>query len=56
MIVEIVPDNIQYVELYPSGRFAACICGSGVRFMFDGFPAIVFSGWPNSSYGTFGGW
>ena len=23
--------------------------------MFDGFPAIVFSGWPNSSYGTFGG-
>jgi hypothetical protein len=26
-----------------------------VRFIFDGFPAIVFSGWPNSSYGTFGG-
>jgi hypothetical protein len=26
-----------------------------VRFMFDGFPAIVFSGWPNTSYGTFGG-
>ena len=25
------------------------------RFMFDGFPAIVFSGWPNSSYGTFAG-
>jgi hypothetical protein len=23
--------------------------------MFDGFPAIVFSGWPNNSYGTFGG-
>jgi hypothetical protein len=23
--------------------------------MFDGFPAIVFSGWPQSSYGTFGG-
>ena len=22
---------------------------------FDGFPAIVFSGWPNSSYGTFSG-
>lgn len=22
---------------------------------FDGFPAIVFSGWPNSSYGTFAG-
>jgi hypothetical protein len=23
--------------------------------MFDGWPSIVFSGWPNSSYGTFGG-
>lgn len=27
--------------------------GQTVRFMFDGFPAIVFSGWPNASYGTF---
>ena len=22
---------------------------------FDGWPAIVFSGWPNTSYGTYGG-
>lgn len=29
--------------------------GKDVRLQFDGFPAIVFSGWPNSSYGTFGG-
>jgi len=29
--------------------------GQSVRFMFDGWPAIVFSGWPNTSYGTFGG-
>jgi adhesin transport system membrane fusion protein len=29
--------------------------GQKVRFMFDGWPAIVFSGWPNVSYGTFGG-
>ncbi|MBL7952524.1 MAG: HlyD family efflux transporter periplasmic adaptor subunit [Flavobacteriales bacterium] len=29
--------------------------GQKVRFMFDGWPSIVFSGWPNSSYGTFGG-
>jgi hypothetical protein len=28
---------------------------SAKGFIFDGFPAIVFSGWPNSSYGTFGG-
>lgn len=26
-----------------------------VRFMFDGFPAIIFSGWPDNSYGTFAG-
>ena len=29
--------------------------GQTVRFLFDGFPAIVFSGWPEASYGTFGG-
>lgn len=29
--------------------------GQKVMFMFDGFPAIVFSGWPNNSYGTFAG-
>jgi len=26
-----------------------------VRIQFDGWPAIVFSGWPNASYGTYGG-
>lgn len=25
-----------------------------VRVQFDGWPAIVFSGWPNASYGTYG--
>ncbi len=29
--------------------------GQKVRLLFDGFPAIVFSGWPENSYGTFGG-
>ncbi|MDF1697119.1 MAG: HlyD family efflux transporter periplasmic adaptor subunit [Saprospiraceae bacterium] len=29
--------------------------GQKVRVQFDGWPAIVFSGWPNNSYGTFGG-
>ena len=29
--------------------------GQQVRVQFDGWPAIVFSGWPNNSYGTFGG-
>ena len=29
--------------------------GEEVRVQFDGWPAIVFSGWPNASYGTYGG-
>mgnify|MGYP003631273192 CR=1 FL=1 len=29
--------------------------GDDVRIQFDGWPAIVFSGWPNTSYGTYGG-
>ena len=29
--------------------------GNKVRFIFDGWPAIVFSGWPQLSNGTFGG-
>lgn len=29
--------------------------GQKVRMQFDGWPAIVFSGWPNTSYGTYGG-
>jgi len=28
--------------------------GDKVRVEFDGWPAIVFSGWPNVSYGTYG--
>ena len=29
--------------------------GQKVRIQFDGWPAIVFSGWPNNSFGTFAG-
>jgi membrane fusion protein, adhesin transport system len=29
--------------------------GQEVRIQFDGWPAIVFSGWPNNSFGTFAG-
>ena len=29
--------------------------GEKVRVWFDGWPTIVFSGWPDVSYGTFGG-
>lgn len=57
MIVEIVPDQVQYaVELFVRPMDLPLIKKSQkVRFVFDGFPAIVFSGWPGGSYGTFGG-
>jgi multidrug efflux pump subunit AcrA (membrane-fusion protein) len=57
MIVEIVPTNIQYaVELFVEPMDLPLVAiGQKVRFVFDGFPAIVFSGWPQNSYGTFGG-
>ena len=29
--------------------------GRKVRLQFDGWPALVFSGWPGGSFGTFGG-
>lgn len=29
--------------------------GQEVQIQFDGWPAIVFSGWPNSSFGTYSG-
>jgi multidrug resistance efflux pump len=57
MIVEIVPEKISYaVEMFVRPLDAPLINpGQKVRLLFDGFPAIVFSGWPNASYGTFGG-
>ncbi|MBG26760.1 MULTISPECIES: HlyD family secretion protein [Croceibacter] len=29
--------------------------GEQIRVQFDGWPAIVFSGWPDASFGTYGG-
>ncbi len=57
MLVEIVPKEIEYaVEMYVEPMDLPLVnIGQKVRFMFDGFPAIVFSGWPNASYGTFSG-
>ncbi|TAH13267.1 MAG: biotin attachment protein, partial [Sphingobacteriia bacterium] len=51
------PDKIQYaVELFVSPMDLPLLhIGEQVRFIFDGFPAIVFTGWPEASYGTFGG-
>lgn len=57
MLVHIVPDKIDYaVELYVRPVDLPLISpGQEVRFLFDGFPAIVFSGWPEASYGTYSG-
>jgi multidrug resistance efflux pump len=57
MIVEIVPNKIdQAVELYVQPMDLVLVDrGQQVRLQFDGFPAIVFSGWPQASYGTFVG-
>jgi multidrug efflux pump subunit AcrA (membrane-fusion protein) len=57
MLVEIVPSKMQFaVEMFVEPMDLPLISiGQKVRFVFDGFPAIVFSGWPANSYGTFGG-
>lgn len=57
MLVHIVPDRVDYaVEMYVRPVDLPLLApGQKVRFLFDGFPAIVFSGWPEASYGTFQG-
>ena len=56
-IVSIMPSNYEIaVETYISPLdFPLIKKGNKVRIWFDGWPTIVFSGWPNMSYGTFGG-
>lgn len=57
MIVEMVPSSIDFaVELFIEPMDLMLINpGQKIRMIFDGFPAIVFSGWPDNSYGTFAG-
>lgn len=56
-LVEIVPTDVDHaIELFVRPVDLPLLSkGQKVRFIFDGFPAIVFSGWPEASYGTFGG-
>jgi multidrug resistance efflux pump len=56
-IVNIVPSGADMaVEMYVQPvDFPLVKVGNRVRFIFDGWPAIVFSGWPQFSNGTFGG-
>ncbi|AVR46610.1 biotin attachment protein [Christiangramia fulva] len=55
-LVGIMPSNYELaVETYIDPiNMPLLHLGEKVRVQFDGWPAIVFSGWPNSSYGTFG--
>lgn len=57
MLVHIVPGNAEYaVEMYVRPVDLPLVSvGQPVRFLFDGFPAIVFSGWPAASYGVYAG-
>ena len=44
------------VELWVDGNDASLIdTGRKVRLQFEGYPAIQFSGWPETAVGTFGG-
>lgn len=56
-IVSIMPSNYDIaVETYVNPIDLPLLQrGEKVRVWFDGWPTIVFSGWPNMSYGTFGG-
>jgi multidrug resistance efflux pump len=56
-IVSIMPATYDFaVEMYIDPvDFPLLHIGNDVRLMFDGWPAIVFSGWPQLSNGTFGG-
>ena len=56
-IVSIMPSKYDIaVETYVTPTdYPLVHKGEKVRVWFDGWPTIVFSGWPNMSYGTFGG-
>ncbi|MCB9282714.1 MAG: HlyD family efflux transporter periplasmic adaptor subunit [Lewinellaceae bacterium] len=56
-IVTIMPEKYDLaVEIYVKPRDLPLLSkGNRVRLQFDGWPAIVFSGWPNNSFGTFSG-
>jgi multidrug resistance efflux pump len=57
IIVEIVPRSVGHaVEMFISPVDLPLVSpGQKVRLLFDGYPYIVFSGWPQASHGTFGG-
>jgi adhesin transport system membrane fusion protein len=57
LLIAITPKFIdKAVEMYIEPiDLPLAVIGKKVSLQFDGYPAIVFSGWPNNSYGTFEG-
>ena len=57
VLIQIVPKIFEpAVEIYVSPLNMPLINkGQRVQLQFDGFPAIIFSGWPQASYGIFSG-
>ncbi len=56
-IAAFAPEHIERaVEVFVSGLDAPLVQpGLAVRVMFEGWPAVQFSGWPEAAVGTFGG-
>ena len=56
-ISTIFPKNFEVaVEMYiPPRDMPLLKTGQRVRMQFDGWPALVFRGWPQTNFGTFGG-
>jgi multidrug resistance efflux pump len=56
-LLSILPMDYQpVIEMFVSAYDIPLIIENAeVRIQFDGWPAFVFSGWPNASFGTFGG-
>ncbi len=56
-LVKIMPTQYQLgVELFVAPIDLPLLkIGQKVQIQFDGWPAVVFAGWPNASYGTYSG-
>jgi len=56
-VISIMPDEYELAaEIYINPIDLPLMhVGEHVRIQFDGWPAIIFSGWPEASYGTYGG-
>ncbi len=56
-LMQIIPTDFEpAVEMYVDAlNIPLIFIGQKVQIQFDGFPAIIFSGWPDASFGVFEG-